>query len=99
MMFSVIMPLYNKAAFVRKAAESVLSQTYSDWELIIVDDGSEDESFKVASDAVAGCGKARIVPVYSDIDVTLFDCGGISERYMKNFFEMTCIYSIKWGRE
>jgi len=40
--FSVIMPLYNKAPYVRKAVESVVGQTYRDWELIVVDDGSTD---------------------------------------------------------
>jgi len=41
--FSVIMPLYNKAPYVRKAVESVVGQTYRDWELIVVDDGSTDD--------------------------------------------------------
>ena len=42
--FSVIMPLYNKAPYVRKAVESVVGQTYVDWEMIIVDDCSTDGS-------------------------------------------------------
>lgn len=40
--FSVIMPLYNKAPYVRKAVESVVGQTCRDWKLIVVDDGSTD---------------------------------------------------------
>lgn len=40
--FAVIIPLYNKAPYVRKTMECVIGQTYSDWELIVVDDGSTD---------------------------------------------------------
>ena len=44
MKYSVIVPLYNKAPYVRKALESVFAQTYTDYELIVVDDGSTDDS-------------------------------------------------------
>ena len=54
MRFSVIIPLYNKGLYVAKAIESVLSQTYSDYELVIMDDGSSDDSFEVASKAIEG---------------------------------------------
>ena len=45
---SVLMPLYNKAEFVAESIESVLNQTYSNIELIIVDDGSTDDSHSIA---------------------------------------------------
>lgn len=45
--FSVIMPLFNKERYVKKAIESVIAQTYRDFELIITDDGSTDNSLDV----------------------------------------------------
>ncbi len=41
---SVLMPTYNQSAFLRRAVTSLLAQTYSDWELLIIDDGSSDET-------------------------------------------------------
>ena len=38
------MPTYNRAAFIGETIESILKQTYQNWELIIVDDGSDDNT-------------------------------------------------------
>ena len=46
--FSVIIPLYNKEEFVEDTIKSVLSQTFTDFEVIIVNDGSTDKSLKKA---------------------------------------------------
>lgn len=45
---SVIIPLHDRRRFVGEAIESVLAQTYPDWELLIVDDGSSDGSADIA---------------------------------------------------
>jgi glycosyltransferase involved in cell wall biosynthesis len=47
---SVLIPCYNGGQFLKPAIESVLKQDLSDWELIIVDNCSEDDSFAVARD-------------------------------------------------
>lgn len=47
-LFSVIIPVYNRPAGLRRALESVLAQTLRDYELIVVDDGSTDETGDVA---------------------------------------------------
>ena len=43
-MLTIIIPTYNRADFLREAIESVLSQTFTDYELIVVDDGSRDHT-------------------------------------------------------
>ena len=61
MKFSVIIPLYNKAPYVAKAVGSVLAQTYTDFELIIVDDGSKDDSAAIAAQAIEGHENCRLL--------------------------------------
>ncbi len=56
MRFSVVIPLYNKAPYVRKALESVFNQTFRDFELIVVDDGSTDDSLDVAKEVLDASG-------------------------------------------
>lgn len=48
MKFTIIIPLYNKAPYIRKALETVCAQTYRDYEIIVVNDGSTDDSAVVA---------------------------------------------------
>jgi glycosyltransferase involved in cell wall biosynthesis len=45
---SVIIPLYNKEKYIEKTLQSVFQQTFPDYELIIINDGSTDSSGEIA---------------------------------------------------
>lgn len=61
MQFSVIIPLYNKAPYVAKAIRSVLAQSFRDYELIVIDDGSKDESADIAQQVIGGNKNCRLI--------------------------------------
>lgn len=46
---SIILPVYNADKYLHKAINSILSQTFTDWELIIINDGSTDNSYHIIS--------------------------------------------------
>lgn len=44
---SIIVPIYNGAPFIKQAIDCIINQTFSDYELIVIDDGSTDDSYNV----------------------------------------------------
>lgn len=50
MKISVIIPVYNAEDFLKRCLDSVINQTYTDWEVIAIDDGSKDNSYKILTD-------------------------------------------------
>jgi len=57
---SIITPAYNVAGFIRGTIDSVRSQSYSNWEMIIADDGSTDATVEIATQASEGDPRIRI---------------------------------------
>jgi glycosyltransferase involved in cell wall biosynthesis len=60
--FSIITPTYNRAKFITKAIESVLNQSFCDWEYIIIDDGSTDNT----SEIIASFDDKRIIYIFQE---------------------------------
>src|SRR5215211_4791039 len=58
---TVVIPCYNQAHFLGEAIESVLSQSYEHFELIVVDDGSTDDTSEVATAYSARDRRVRLI--------------------------------------
>lgn len=59
--FSIIIPVYNVAPYLRECLDSVLAQTFTDWEAICVDDGSTDGSGAILDEYVARDNRFRVI--------------------------------------
>lgn len=59
--FSVIMPVYNHAAYVAEGVRSVLAQSCGDWELIICDDGSTDSSRRILDELASDDDRIAVI--------------------------------------
>lgn len=64
MRFSIVVPVYNSAAFLSAAVASVQGQTCPDWELLLIDDGSTDQSGEMIRAFAAQ--DARILGIYQE---------------------------------
>lgn len=61
MKFSIVIPAYNCESLVRESIESVIEQSYADFELIIVDDGSVDDTFDVCKSYEAKDSRIKVI--------------------------------------
>ena len=59
--FSIIIPVYNVAPYLRECLDSVLAQTFTDWEAICVDDGSTDGSGAILDEYAAKDGRFKVM--------------------------------------
>lgn len=71
-LISIISPTYNHEKFIADCIESVLAQTYSKWEMIIIDDGSNDNTFQIAKSFAE---KDQRIKVFTKENVGIFRLG------------------------
>lgn len=66
-MVTVLMPVYNGEAYLREAIESILNQTFSNFELLIINDGSSDSSEEI----ILSYADSRIVYIKNELNLKL----------------------------
>lgn len=66
---SIITPSYNSEKFIAKAIESVLAQTYQNWEMIIVDDKSQDNSIEIIETYIEKDRRIRLIKLKKNTGV------------------------------
>lgn len=60
-MLSVIVPVYNTKPFLRRCIDSILNQSYRDWELLLIDDGSSDGSGQICDSYAKKDARIRVI--------------------------------------
>lgn len=63
---SVIMPAYNSELFLKESVASVVAQSHRDWELVIVNDASKDDTLHLARELAEGDARIRVIDLESN---------------------------------
>ena len=58
---SIIVPVYQVETYLRQCIDSILAQTFTDFELILVDDGSKDKSGEICEEYAGKDGRVRVI--------------------------------------
>ena len=67
-MLSIIIPVYNGSSFIETCLQSVLSSTYKDIEIIIIDDGSIDDTYNICQTLVKTDGRIHCIYLHEKIN-------------------------------
>ncbi|UWO54336.1 glycosyltransferase family 2 protein [Catenibacterium mitsuokai] len=100
---SIIMPVYNKELYIRESINSVINQSFKDWELIVVNDGSTDNSLSIASsfqdsrikvfstkNSGVSCARNFGIDHHNGEYITFFDADDIlDEHYLEALYDPT----------
>ena len=64
---TIVMPTYNAERFVEKSIESIINQTFKEWELIITDDNSKDSTLDIIEDIITSDHYGLLLNIKIDI--------------------------------
>lgn len=70
-MISIVVPVYNAEKYLKKSIESILNQTYPAWEMILVDNGSEDNSFQICKEYAKQDERIQVLRQYQNRGVSV----------------------------
>ena len=68
---SIITPSYNSKAFIRATIDSVKAQSFQNWEMIIVDDCSKDDSVSYIESIIKGDSRIKLIPLSKNVGAAL----------------------------
>ena len=60
-MVSIVLPTYNRSKYIRESIDSILAQTLHDWELIVIDDCSSDETYSIVKEYANSDGRISVL--------------------------------------
>ena len=66
---SIVVPVYNKQSYIENTVGSILEQTFHDFELLLIDDGSTDDSGRICDELAASDGRVKVLHVTSDFEM------------------------------
>lgn len=70
-MISIILPIYNAQDYIRRCVESIQDQTYKNWELVIIDNGSTDDSYVICREYAREDSRIEVVHQYQNKGVSV----------------------------
>ena len=60
-LISIIVPIYNAERYLHRSIDSILAQTFTDWELLLIDDGSPDRSGEICDEYAKKDNRVRVI--------------------------------------
>lgn len=82
---SIIVPVYKAETYLHRCVDSILAQTFTDWELILVDDGSPDQSGKICDEYAKKDQRVKVIHKEN---------GGVSSARQRGLDESVGEYTI-----